>query len=98
MAKKGNRLAGFALELPVRPARGGRRRVWEDHTWKPPSCLPQETKTKRSMREDPCPEHQWEKMQLDPLRERNKKRKVLSRSQVTVTRSKAMQTIAPVGQ
>ena len=31
------------------------------------AAVRRETKSKRSMREDSCPEHQWEKMQLDPM-------------------------------
>ena len=31
--------AGFPLEWPVGPTQGGRTRVWEDHTGKPPSRL-----------------------------------------------------------
>ena len=34
-----------------------------------------ETKSKRSMRGDSCPEHQWEKMQLDPLKGKKQKGK-----------------------
>ena len=37
------------------------------------AAVRRETKSKRSMREDSCPEHQWEKMQLDPLKGKKQK-------------------------
>ena len=74
--QKGNRLTD----------RPGRVSPWNAHPRRQEACVGgphmeatfaavrRETKSKRSMREDSCPEHQWEKMQLDPLKGKETKK------------------------
>ena len=78
--QKGNRLTDRPGRVPpgmASRAHRGRQEacVGGPHMEATFAAVRRETKSKRSMREDSCPEHQWEKMQLDPLKGKKQKGK-----------------------
>ena len=69
-------LGGFPPGMASRAHRGRQEAcVGGPHMEATFAAVRRETKSKRSMREDSCPEHQWEKMQLDPLKGKKQKGK-----------------------
>ena len=67
-------LGGFPPGMASRAHRGRQEAcVGGPHMEATFAAVRRETKSKRSMREDSCPEHQWEKMQLDPLKGKKQK-------------------------